>query len=123
MKPLLRAFKALADPNRLHVMKLLEDGRRLCVCEIVAALGLAQPTVSKHLKILEEAGLLSRFKDGPWVNYTLADPKAPDAPAWLGGLFGLLAAEGNADPGVRGLLALLPTLDRAALCAAKPRGT
>ncbi len=44
----------------------------MCVCEIKEALGLAQPTVSKHLKVLEDAGLLQSKRDGLWVNYRLA---------------------------------------------------
>jgi len=45
----------------------------MCVCELRAALGLAQPSVSKHLRILEEAGLVEGRKEGPWVNYRLPD--------------------------------------------------
>ena len=54
----------------MKIIKLLQY-RRLCVCELQAALGLAQSTVSKHLKILEEAGLIRFTKDGTWVNYEL----------------------------------------------------
>ena len=59
----------------------------MCVCEMRAALGLAQPTVSKHLKILEDAGLLDFRKDGLWVNYHLAKGDgSPYAAALLGNL-------------------------------------
>ena len=44
----------------------------MCVCELQAALGIAQPTVSSHLKVLEEAGLVESAKEGQWVNYSLA---------------------------------------------------
>ena len=71
MKTLIKVMKALSDPGRLKMLKALED-RRLCVCELQEATGLAQSTVSKHLKILEEAGLVSWEKDGPWVNYALS---------------------------------------------------
>lgn len=74
LKIYLKVMKALADGNRVKILKMLQE-RELCVCELRAALGLAQPSVSKHLKILEEAGLVERRKDGPWVNYRL-----PDAP-------------------------------------------
>jgi ArsR family transcriptional regulator len=61
-------FKALADPIRLKVLKLL-DVRELCVCEIMAAFNLTQPTASHHLNILERAGLIKSRKEGRWVFY------------------------------------------------------
>ena len=64
-------MKALSDPNRVRVLKLLEQGE-LCVCEIQNLLGLAQSTVSKHMKILEEAGLVERNRQGTWIIYSLA---------------------------------------------------
>ena len=59
MKILLKSLKALADGNRLRILRLLMDRPR-CVCELQAALGIAQPTVSKHLSILEEAGWVDK---------------------------------------------------------------
>lgn len=61
-------FKALADPIRLKVLKLL-DVRELCVCEIMAAFNLTQPTASHHLSILERTGLIKSRKEGRWVFY------------------------------------------------------
>jgi len=59
----------------------------MCVCEMQAALQIAQPSVSKHLKILEDAGLVFFHKDGMWVNYQLADGSAnPYAAILLGNL-------------------------------------
>lgn len=72
MKSFIRIMKALSDPNRVLIMKMLEQGK-LCVCEITAVLGLAQSTVSKHLKILEDAELVESSKEGSWVNYELAE--------------------------------------------------
>lgn len=63
MKDFILVIKALSDPNRVKLLKMLQE-RVMCVCEIQAALGIAQPTVSKHLKILESAGLVGRKKDG-----------------------------------------------------------
>ncbi len=63
-------MKALSDPNRVKIIKMLIE-KEMCVCEITAVLGLAQPTVSKHLKTLEDAGLVEFSKDGSWVNYRL----------------------------------------------------
>ena len=86
MDDFIRVMKALSDPNRVKLLKILQQ-RALCVCEIQALLGIAQPTVSKHLKILEEAGLVSRRKEGLWVNYSIADGSAsPYAASLLGDL-------------------------------------
>lgn len=65
------AFKVLADPVRLRLFSLIAadaDGE-VCACEVVGALGRSQPTVSHHLKVLHEAGLLDREKRGTWVWY------------------------------------------------------
>jgi len=69
-----RFFRALADETRLRILKLLEV-REMCVCEVMVALGLTQPTASHHLGILENAGLVKNRKEGKWVFYSLADPK------------------------------------------------
>jgi ArsR family transcriptional regulator len=70
MKEFIKVMKALSDANRVKIVKLLQH-RTMCVCELQALLGIAQPTVSKHLKILEEAGLVQFKKNGLWVNYYL----------------------------------------------------
>ena len=72
MKAFLKVMKALSDPNRVKIIKILQYKRDMCVCELKSLLHIAQPTVSKHLKILEEAGLVQYRKDGLWVNYSLA---------------------------------------------------
>jgi ArsR family transcriptional regulator len=72
MRDFIKVMKALSDPNRVKIVKMLQH-RTLCVCEIQAALKIAQPTVSKHLKLLEDAGLVSFYKEGLWVNYQLTD--------------------------------------------------
>lgn len=72
MKTFIRVMKSLSDPNRVRVLKLLQEGK-LCVCEIQSVLGLAQSTVSKHMKILEDAGMVERTRDGSWIFYSLAD--------------------------------------------------
>jgi ArsR family transcriptional regulator len=110
-------MKALSDPGRVVVIKLL--GRRdLCVCEITALLGLAQPTVSKHLRVLEEAGLVTRKKEGPWINFHLAD--GSDSP-YATALLGHLGAWLEEDPGLQEILARLPQVDRQQLKACPPR--
>ena len=83
MKQFIRTMKALSDPNRVRVLKLLERGE-LCVCEIQNLLGLAQSTVSKHMKLLEDAGLVERKREGTWILYSLAEEsESPYAPTML----------------------------------------
>lgn len=69
-----RFFKALADDTRLIILRLLEV-REMCVCEVMAALGLTQPTISHHLGILEKVDLIKSRKEGKWVFYSIADLK------------------------------------------------
>jgi len=86
MREFIKVTKALSDPNRVKIVKMLQK-KEMCVCEIQAALQIAQPTVSKHLKVLEEAGLVSFNKDGLWVNYRLSDGlSSPYAASLLGNL-------------------------------------
>ena len=70
MKEFVRLMKALSDPNRVKIITML-GVRELCVCELTALLGVAQPTVSKHLRILEDTGLVSFRKEGNWIIYRL----------------------------------------------------
>ena len=113
MKTFIKVMKALSDPNRVKILKLLQR-RELCVCEIQAAIGLAQPTVSKHLKILEDAGLVTFSKDGLWVNYRISDgSSSPYAAALLGNLRHWL----EDDPEIRELINKLPELDREKICS------
>ena len=63
MKEFIKVMKALSDPSRVKIIKMLQQ-RMLCVCEIQAALGLAQSTTSKHLKLLENAGRVLSSRDG-----------------------------------------------------------
>jgi ArsR family transcriptional regulator len=69
-----RFFKALADVTRVRILKLLEV-KEMCVCEVMVALGLTQPTTSHHLRILENASLVNDRKEGKWVYYSISDPK------------------------------------------------
>src|SRR5438270_2246178 len=68
---LARGFHALADPARLRLLSLIAAQREgeVCACELVEPLGKSQPTVSHHLKVLYEAGLVDREKRGTWVWY------------------------------------------------------
>lgn len=68
-----KIFKALADEIRLRILSLLGT-REMCVCEVMIALDLTQPTASHHLRILENVGLVKDRKEGRWVFYSLSDP-------------------------------------------------
>lgn len=65
------AFKVLADPARIQLLSLVaaHPGGECCVCDLIEPLGVSQPTVSHHLKVLHEGGLLEREKRGTWVYY------------------------------------------------------
>jgi DNA-binding transcriptional ArsR family regulator len=67
-----KVFKALSDPIRLRILGLLSS-REMCVCEVMVALDLTQPTASHHLRILENVALVKDRKDGKWVFYSLKD--------------------------------------------------
>ena len=73
-------LKALADPTRLRLVSMVaaHDGGEACVCDLTEPLGLTQPTISHHLKILVEAGIFTRDKRGVWAYYALV-PSALDA--------------------------------------------
>ena len=66
-------LKALADPTRLRLISIVaaSEGQEACVCDLTEPVGLSQPTVSHHLKILMDAGFLTRSKRGTWAYYAL----------------------------------------------------
>ncbi|MGL4339400.1 MAG: ArsR/SmtB family transcription factor [Rhodoglobus sp.] len=77
---LARALKALADPARLRLLSMIAaaEDQEACVCDLTAALDIGQPTVSHHLKVLADAGFVTRSRRGIWVYYALV-PGALDA--------------------------------------------
>ena len=70
--------RAVSDPTRLRILVLLVDQPELCVCELVAALRLPQPKISRHLATLRETGLLLDRRAGQWIHYRLH----PELPEW-----------------------------------------
>lgn len=77
---LARRFKALADPTRIAIVNRLAGAGEVCVCELVAEQNLSQPTISHHLRLLREAGLVEARRRGTWAYYRLV----PEAVAELG---------------------------------------
>ena len=113
MKPFLKVMKALSDPSRVKIMKMLQN-RVMCVCEIQTALGVAQSTTSKHLQILEDAGLITSKKDGLWVNYMVAGGgESPYAAALIGNLRHWL----EDDPEIRRIVEAMPGIRRETICS------
>jgi ArsR family transcriptional regulator len=112
MKDFVRVMKALSDPNRVKMVKMLQH-KTMCVCEMREALQVSQPSVSKNLKILEEAGLVDFTKDGLWVNYHLTDGgKSPYVASLLGNLKHWLEDEKE----VEDLVRRLPLIRREDVC-------
>jgi len=112
MKSFIKVMKALSDTNRVKIIKLLNQ-KEMCVCELQFALHISQPSVSKHLKILENAGLVDYRKDGLWVNYSLTDGKgSPYAASLLGNLKHWL----ENDPEIADLIDKIPTINREEIC-------
>ncbi|HQN20381.1 MAG TPA: metalloregulator ArsR/SmtB family transcription factor [Syntrophobacteraceae bacterium] len=112
MRQFIKVTKALSNPNRVKIVKMLQH-RSMCVCELQAALKLAQPTVSNHLKVLEEAGLVTYSKSGLRVNYSVSDGNSnPYAAALLGNLKHWM----ESDPQILALTKMLPELDREQIC-------
>jgi len=112
MKTFVKVMKALSDPNRVKILKLLQE-KMMCVCELQSAIGISQPSVSKHLKILEEAGLVDYQKDGLWVNYFLSDGNhSPYAASLLGNIKHWL----DDDPQIVELVKKAPFLNREEIC-------
>ncbi len=115
MNAFIKVMKALSDPNRVKIIKLLQQ-KSMCVCELQGALKISQPSVSKHLKLLEAAGLVDNVKEGLWVNYFLADGgSSPYAASLLGNLKHWLGD----DPEIEGLIQKVPFLNRKDLCKPK----
>ena len=82
------ALKAIADPARLRLISLVaaHEDNEACVCDLVEPIGLSQPTVSHHLKVLVDAGILTRERRGKWAYYRLV-------PGTLDDIAGLIAGE------------------------------
>gem|GEM_PF-121383 len=112
MKDFIKVMKALSDPNRVKIIKMLQH-KTMCVCEMREALDVSQPTVSKNLKILEEAGIVDFKKEGLWVDYHLTDgSKSPYAASLLGNLRHWLENEAE----VKELIEKIPRIRREEVC-------
>jgi len=95
-KSLAGVFKALADPVRLRLLSLIASfaGGQACVCDLTGPFDVSQPTISHHLRVLREAGLIDSERRGTWVYYWVL----PDALARLGALLAVDAVPAPAAP-------------------------
>ena len=112
MRRFLKVMKALSDPGRVKIVKMLQH-KTMCVCEIHSALDLAQPTISKHLKILEEAGLVVFTKDGLWVNYALS---SDESHPYAASMIEYMKSSLNDDPEIKKIVNRLPFINREEIC-------
>ena len=115
MREFMTLTKALSDPSRVRVLLALRRGE-LCVCQITELFGFAPSTISKHLSILSQAGLIQSRKAERWVYYRLADKSAPvtvrEALDWVQKSLGKTA---EADADAKKLKKILKT-DLAVIC-------
>lgn len=129
-----QALRALADPTRLGILALLAENETLCVCHLVQAFPLGQPTISHHLRLLREAGFVDCARRGTWCYYFLR-PAARPVVAWALALPAALALsaapvpkagvrnkQANGGEGARGDLALAGNLSRERMRHPTPMG-
>ena len=90
IKQITKILKALSDESRIRIICLLKNKKDVCVCEITEIIGLAQPTISSHLRLLESAGLIESSKSGQWVNYNINDSLDPFSMEYVNLLFNSL---------------------------------
>ena len=77
------ALKALSDPTRLRLFSLISAGSEQCACDLTEPLGVSQPTVSHHLKVLTDAGLLTREQRGKWAYFSANRDRLGELSAFL----------------------------------------
>jgi ArsR family transcriptional regulator len=115
LKQITRVLKALSDENRIRMICLIWSRKDLCVCEITEIIGLAQPTISSHLKILENAGLIESYKNGLWVNYNISQDLDP----FRSGLIVPLYKKLKKDKKIKSDLERIKNIDREMICRKK----
>lgn len=113
MRELVKVFKALGDRNRLRILKMLQQ-KKMCVCELSAALGITRPSVSRHLGLLRDAGLVQDERSGQWIDYSLCKDTINEyAPVIQSHLKEWI----NDDPKIRADIKKIKNLDREVLCS------
>lgn len=93
LKKITKILKALADESRIRILTLLKERNGLCVCEITEVIGLSQPTISSHLRKLQDAEIITYSKDGLWVNYNLDENMEKEVKQFLDSIFQILGED------------------------------
>jgi ArsR family transcriptional regulator len=96
-----RLLQALADPTRLAILRQLSAERQTCACDLTVGIELSQPTVSHHLRVLREAGLVNAERRGSWVYFSLAPEAVARLQRIVAGLLPALALGSEAIVGRR----------------------
>lgn len=122
MQAAARFFKVLSDEARLKIIWLLFNERELCVCDIMAAVGITQSKVSRHLATLRHAGLVADRKDGLWSYYSLCPASDDVAVAHIGLLRKSLAGRTDAAPLVDRLREWLQAKEQGVVCSKEGAG-
>ena len=81
-KKMAAMFKAFADENRIQILELLRDGER-CACMLLEEMKITQPTLSHHMKILCDSGIVVGRKEGKWMHYSISEDGIGDAMRYL----------------------------------------
>lgn len=89
---MVQMFKALGDPNRLRIVKMLSGGEK-CACKLLEAFQITQPTLSHHMKILCDCGMVAARRDGRWTHYSLCGEAAAALAAFAAELQGAAKEE------------------------------
>ena len=93
LKKITKILKALADESRIRIVALLKKRNGLCVCEITEIIGLSQPTISSHLKKLQDAEIITYSKDGLWVKYSLDENMEKEIEQFLDSIVQILGED------------------------------
>ncbi len=112
LKTVIKILKAISDEGRLRIISLLISKKGLCVCEIRELIGLSQPTISSHLKKLENSGLVNFSKDGKWINYNLDPSLDSETKKLLKDIIFII----KDDPRIKDDITRLATVNREDIC-------
>jgi len=115
LKKVIKIIKALSDESRIRIVSLLKAKSGVCVCEITEIINLSQPTISSHLKKLEEAGIIVFRKDGLWVNYYFNEEMDPDIKELINMIIKII----EKDPSTINDLQRIKNTDRLLICSKK----
>ena len=84
-------FKALSDPTRLSVLKIILKNQNVCVCEFTEQMQISQPKVSRHLALLRNLSIVLDQRKGQWIYYSIN----PDLPSWANDVLNILAVQND----------------------------